>query len=156
MTSNTTLVAEQAADPPQLGDPAPPKAPQVLKAPHTLVWRLWLFLSLTATVGYFLLPTGGTSQLVLFVGLEAALLGALAVGVGRNRPTGMAFWKTLGASQVILLVAYVIWYGYPIVRKAELGFPSPSDPSSCCRMSSKRRRWCSSSGPAAEDATVPT
>ena len=95
---------------------------------RTVLWHLWLFLSLTATVGFFLLPTGGMSQLVVFIGLEAALLGAFAVGARQNRPVGMAVWKTLVASQVILLVAYVIWYGYPIVQKAELGFPSPADP----------------------------
>lgn len=92
-----------------------------------LPWRVYLVGGLGAGVAYFLLPSGGLGQGLLFTALSLTVPVAILLGVSRHRPPGRRAWLVLVLGTVLYSTANVPWYLYPKIVGRSLGFPSVAD-----------------------------
>ncbi|MDP9441519.1 MAG: PAS domain S-box protein, partial [Actinomycetota bacterium] len=95
--------------------------------PRALV-LVYALASAAGTAVYFLLPGGSLAQALVYVGLQGAMVVAIAVGIRVHRPPRPLFWKLMLAAEALGFVGYLLWYVYPLASEVELTFPGPYDP----------------------------
>lgn len=91
------------------------------------LWCWYLGGGLATAAGYFLLPRGGLSQALVFVGVHLSAVVAMVVGVRVHRPRHVSIWYLIIAGEAVYAVANVIWYLYPVGFAGVLPFPSVAD-----------------------------
>lgn len=91
------------------------------------LWRAFLLAGVAATGAYFLLPSGGIAQAILYnvVGFSGAL--AIVVGTRTQRPRRPLPWYLFAAGQLAFVLADVVFNVYELVLHVESPFPSVAD-----------------------------
>ncbi|HUP68430.1 MAG TPA: PAS domain S-box protein, partial [Acidimicrobiales bacterium] len=84
-------------------------------------------IGLMATVGFLVLPLAPLTRGLVFVAVNAAAFGAMAVGIAVNRPSRLRPWAVLLAGEALYLLGFVVWYPYPLAAGRELPYPSVAD-----------------------------
>jgi diguanylate cyclase (GGDEF)-like protein/PAS domain S-box-containing protein len=90
-------------------------------------WAVYLAAGLATTVGYYLLPSGGLAQGLVFVGVSAALPIAIVAGVRTHSPRHPRGWYVLVAAWTLNIFANGVWYLGPILSGRPLPYPSVAD-----------------------------
>ncbi|TMK20482.1 MAG: diguanylate cyclase, partial [Actinobacteria bacterium] len=96
-------------------------------------WRIhaipaaYLTLGIVATACYFLLPSGGVGQAVVFNALGLSSVVAILAGVARYRPHRSLPWYLFAAGQLAFVVGDAIFNFYELALHMESPFPSVAD-----------------------------
>ena len=90
-------------------------------------WRRFLVVGIVGATAFFVFPTNGAGQGILQLLLNAALAGALVVGIRRGKPERPIGWWTMTVGATVYLVANAIWFADPIGYGGPLSFPSVAD-----------------------------
>ena len=90
-------------------------------------WRAYLVGSLAVLGAYAVAPGGGLGRAWLFVGLNAAALAAIVLGLWVNRPERPLAWVALATGEGLLVWGDVLWYLHPALTGSAVPFPSLAD-----------------------------
>ena len=90
-------------------------------------WGWYLGAASPLIVLYFLLPSGGLGQGIVFAFVHLSALVAIVAGVKANRPAFAPAWRLIVAGHVVYAAANLVWYVYPLAFDATLPFPSVAD-----------------------------
>lgn len=89
--------------------------------------RLWVALGLSTTAAYFLLPTGGVAQALVFAALGVSCGVAVLLGVVRYRPRRALPWCLFAVGQLVFALGDGLFNFYELALRIEAPFPSPAD-----------------------------
>jgi len=90
-------------------------------------WVRYLAIGALAIGAYFLLPTGGVHQGVLYLVIGAASVTAVVLGTRAHKPDRRTGWYLIAAGQAAFVLADVIWYAYAFLVEGGTPFPSFAD-----------------------------
>ena len=91
------------------------------------VWRPYGVAGVLATGVFFLLPSGGLAQALLFTAVQGAAVIAIAYRIERYRPHDRVAWLILLAGSGVYTACLLWWFVYPAVTGVALSFPSGGD-----------------------------
>ena len=91
-----------------------------------MAWSVFAVVGLAAGILHFVLGSEDARG-VLYLGLGVAGVGAMLVGIRRNRPDPATPWYLIAAGLLVFLVGDGIFYYYKLVEGVDRPFPSVAD-----------------------------
>ncbi|MFC7531869.1 putative bifunctional diguanylate cyclase/phosphodiesterase [Actinoplanes sp. GCM10030250] len=90
------------------------------------LWRWWVAAGVLATVGYYLLPTGGLASNLFYASVGLVSAATILVGVRLHRPRNRTMWYWFAAGQAVSACGDLVWAFYVFVLEQE-PYPSLAD-----------------------------
>ena len=110
-----------------VASPAGARPPYRTKPFSARLWIAFVALGVAMTVVYYLLPSSGTGQAIVYVAMAALTTTAIAIGLRRNRPQARSPWVILIAGHAVYTIAAILWHSEQFFGEVP-PFPGPSDP----------------------------